>query len=351
VRGKRLGAFAAAALLFFACVQNAHADAAPVDFSVDPRAKGCPSAAEFRSEVARQIGDESAQSLEHGPRVEVHIEVIEGGGLRARLDVDEPVSGGGATGGADASSRRRSRTFLAPAYACRELSLATAIAVSLVFREAAGARAQTDAEAPAPTDATLPGPPRTAERPAPEASARPLPAAPPASGDARRAPSVRHSLFAGVLAGKTVGPGLGAGTLVGYAATWRRRWSLAVEASATLPGVASGARDAGIVVTSRVVSLAPCVHYGVALGCASASVGSLVGSGTNVRAPETRRFLQAELGLRVGARIPLTQPFALRIELRSGIPLVRSRFLIEGDTVSETPTSTLTGSVSFETIF
>jgi hypothetical protein len=364
--GKRLAALACAPLLVFVSVQNARADTPPVHFFVDPGAKGCPSEGDFRREVDRQIGDETPPSLEHGPSVDVHIEVVEGGGLRARLDVDEPSSAGSATGGAGASSHRR-QTLHAPAYACRDLSSAAAIAVSLVFRAAAGARAQTDAEPPGATDATQPDTARRAERPAPEsrraerpapesrpapkASARPRPAAPSTSSDSRLASSVRHSLFAGAIAGKTVAPGLGAGMVVGYAATWRQRWSLAAEASATFPRGASGAHDAGVVVTSRTVSLAPCAHYGVALGCAFVSVGSIVGSGTQVRVPETQRFVQVELGLRVGARIPLARPFALRTELRSGIPLVRSRFLVDGDTVWETPAMTVTGSVSFETTF
>jgi hypothetical protein len=352
--GRRLGAFACAQLLVVACVQNARAEAPPVHFSVDPRAKGCPTEAELRREVERQIGDE-APSLEHGPAVAVHIEVVEGGGLRARLDVDEAPASDGA-GGAAASGRHRSQTLRAPAYACRDLSSAAAIAVSLVFRAAAGARGQPGVEPPAATDATRSDVARTAEPPEPASrpparpSARPLPAAPARSSEALVS-KVRHSLFAGALAGKTVGPGLGAGTIVGYAATWHERWSLVAEASATLPRVASGARDAGVVVTSRTLSLAPCAHYGVALGCAFVSAGSLVGSGTQVRVPETQRFVQVEVGLRVGARIPLARPFALRTELRSGIPLVRSRFSIGGDTVWETPVMTVTASVSFETIF
>jgi hypothetical protein len=352
--GKRLGAFACAPLLVSICVQDARADVPAVNFSVDPRAKDCPSAIEFRREVDRQIGNENAPSLEHGARVDVHIEVVEGGGLRARLDVDEPPSAGTGAGGAAASGHHRSQTLRAPAYACRDLSAAAAIAVSLVLRAVAGARAQPDAGEPNATDATQPGEPRAAEppmpdsRPLPNASARPLPAARARSGHSR---SVTHSLFAGALAGKTVVPGAGAGAIVGYSATWRERWGLAAEASALLPRIAIGARGAGVFVTSRTVSLAPCIHYGIGLACASASFGSIVGSGTRVRVPETQRFSQVELGLRIGARTPLAGPFALRTELRSGFPLVRSRFSIEGDTVWATPAVTVTLSASLETIF
>lgn len=333
-------AVALVAFAVFAHASTARAeDDESLEYVVDARAKNCPTAAEFREEVARQIGGDEAGVRRAGmPRVAVHIEP-DGQGLRARIDVE--------------AESRRSQTLRAPAYACRDLSSAAAIAVSLVFR----------AYAPEPEPEPEPAPAPVLVQPAPRAEQNSKP--PPARAAATQLPiphlskrhwRLRHALYASAVVGQTAVPDLGIGTAVGYAATWSRPrtrlgFGFTVEADMFLPQTAHASRGGGVFAYARMASVAPCLYWGVLLGCASGTIGSTVGKGTDVRDSERRELVHSEVGLRLGARIPLAPPFALRVELRGGIPLVDSRFVIESDTVWRTPTVTALGAVGLETTF
>lgn len=310
-------------------------DSQSLEYVVDARAKNCPTAVAFREEVARQMGGDDADVPRAGmPRVVVHIEP-DGHDLRARIDVE--------------TESRRSQTLRAPAYACRDLSSAAAIAVSLIFRA--------HAPEPEPEPERIPVPP---PRPPDEESVprptRPAAAPLPRPHPAKRYWRLHHSLYASGLVGQTAVPDVGIGTAVGYAATWSRprtwlRFGFTIEADMFLPQTAHAPRGGGVFAYARMASLAPCVSWGVLLGCASGTIGSTVGKGTDVRDTERHELVHAEVGLRLGARIPLAPPFALRVELRGGIPLVDSRFVIESDTVWRTPTVTALGAVGLETTF
>ena len=346
--------------------RHAAAQEEPLSVHVDPRAKGCPTEDEFRREVARQKGDEDGSRAshehaardavhEHGPRVSVRIELASGV-LQAVIDVDEVPSSGGR--GTDRVVRRQ--TLRAPAHACRDLSTAAAIAVSLVFRtsdlrpsDAVPERAPDEVappppSTPAPTEPTAaPGPP---PRPPRREHAAVVARADPGAG-ASRSRGPRHSLFAGALIGRTAVPELGLGTVIGYGATWRERWGVAVEASSLFPRNAAAARGAAIRIRSMALSVGPCRHEGMFFGCIAVAFGATVGTGTHVQSPETGVFAYVEPNVRVGARVALARPFALRADVRGGAPLTRPRLLIEQDPVWRPPAVTLAATLAVETTF
>ena len=300
---------ATAAFFLLAAERVAFAAPPAVDLTIDDRAKGCPSAEELRAEVGRQIGDDE---MGPAPRVDVRIDVEPDGSLAARLGLAEDPT--------------RTQTLRAPARACRDLTSAAAIAVSLVLRAAARAH-------------PLPPPPPP---PAPPPPPRLVP--PPA-------PLFRHSLAAGFVLGKGVVPDVAGGALLSYGLRYRRYFGVVIDGSATAAERADGAHDSAVRVTSRALSLAPCGYLALEFGCVFFSAGDIAGTGEHVRQPTTKRFADIELGYRVGVRIPMPEPFRLRVELRNGFLLVRSDLRVDGDTVWRSPPVTLTGAFSLETSF
>ncbi len=335
---------------------DARADVGPLRYFVDPRAKGCPSSAEFQRDVERQMGhDDEPSHTDHLPRVDVRIEA-DARELRAYVEVDADDSHE-----LEATAEDRLRqTLRAPAHACRDLASAVAIVVSLMFRTSADHHALHASSLPSP------GPPTEKERASRPDSpvttqpeiARPSSSAEPPPSD-RRTPSspttIRHAVYAGAILGKTIVPEVGVGAIVGYGISWhgerKLSFGLATEASSTGARVAFGRRGGGVLVHSNGLSVGPCLYLGLLLSCTAVTLGSTIGVGTRVREPERRAFLLVEAGLRFGARIPLPPPFALRTDLRVGAPVSGPRFFIERDSVWEAPAITVLGSCSFETTF
>ncbi len=347
--------------LLSASLEDARADVGPLHYSVDPRAKDCPSSAEFLRDVERHMGkdDEPPLVVDRRPRVDVRIEA-DAHELRAYVEVDaerpEEPHGPEAT----AEGRLR-KTLRAPAHACRDLASAVAIVVSLMFRSSG------DRHAPHASAPPSPGPPADGENASgseapiiaqpdvvlPSQSPAPPPSAP-------RTPSppitVRHTIHAGAIVGKTMVPDVGIGAIIGYGVTWsgenrRLSFGLATEATSTGARTAFAQRGGGVRIHSNGLSVGPCLHVGQLLSCTAVTLGSTIGVGTGVREPERRAFLLVEAAVRLGARIPLPPPFALRTELRVGSPITRPRFAIEGDTIWEAPPVTVLGSCSLETTF
>ncbi len=345
--------------LLSASLEDARADVGRVHYSVDPRAKGCPSSAEFLRDVQRQMGqDDEPSHVDHRRRVDVRIEA-DAHELRAYVEVDADRPEESHEPDATAEGRLR-KTLRAPAHACRDLASAVAMSVSLMFR--------TTAELQTPRASSPPSPEPPADResasrsdsqsslvaqPAIVPSPEPQPSAP-------RAPSsptsIRHSVHAGAIVGKTMVPDVGVGAIVGYGVTSqiegrRLSFGLAAEASSTAARAAMARRGGGVLVHSNGLSVGPCVYFGPLLSCTAATLGSTIGVGTGVREPERRAFLSIEAAVRFGARIPLPPPFAVRTDLRVGAPLTRPRFSIESDTIWEAPAVTVLGSCALETTF
>ena len=347
--------------LLSAPLEDARADVGPLHYSVDPRAKGCPSSAEFLRDVERQMGrDDEPPHVDHRPRVDVRIEA-DARELRAYVEVD--AEGPEESHGPEPTAEGRLRkTLRAPAHACGDLASAVAIVVSLMFR--------TSAERHAPHASSPPSPaPPVEQEPASRSDvsviAQPdivlpgssrVPPVPPAPRAPSSPTSLRHAVYAGAIVGKTLVPEVGVGALVGYGVTWRgerRRLSfgLATEASSTGARTAMARRGGGVLVHSNGLSVGPCLYLGRLLSCTAVTLGSTTGVGTGVREPERRAFLLVEAAVRFGARIPLPPPFALRTDLRVGAPVTRPRFFIESDRIWEAPAVTVLGSCALETTF
>ena len=337
---------------------DARADAGPLHYSVDPRAKGCPSSAEFLRDVERQMGqDDEAPHVDLRPRVDVRIEA-DANELRAYVEVDAEGPEVSHEPEATAAGRLR-KTLRAPAHACRDLASAVALVVSLMFR--------TSAERHAPQASSPPSPgPVVEEEPASRSDAsviaQPdivLPGSsrvPPVPRTPSSPTNIRHAVYAGAMVGKTLVPEVGVGAIVGYGVSWhgegrRLSFGIASEASSTGARTALARRGGGVLVHSNGLSVGPCLYLGQLLSCTAVTLGSTTGVGTGVREPERRAFLLVEAAVRFGARIPLPPPFALRTELRVGAPVTRPRFFIEGDTIWEAPAVTVLGSCSLETTF
>ncbi len=86
-----------------------------------------------------------------------------------------------------------------------------------------------------------------------------------------------------------------------------------------------------------VISLAPCFHAGVAMGCAIVGVGQLSGQGEGVSSPRSDGSLYANAGARLGLEFPLISSMALRVRVDGLVPLTHTRLELSGSEVWSTP--------------
>lgn len=116
----------------------------------------------------------------------------------------------------------------------------------------------------------------------------------------------------------------------------RGSWSLAVEAagnwSATATEGAAGAKSSLLL-----VSLAPCVHLGIAMGCAIGGVGSLRATGV-VSSPQSDHAAFANAGVRLGAEIPFARLFYVQAHADGLANLTPLTFHLDGRDFWSTPT-------------
>lgn len=255
-----------------------------LDYRVEEPARRCPSAAELRAAIVRQLGEDPFTSSPQSPSYDVHVKVTRNAqSLEARIEwIDE------------AGNLQGERRLSSEDDDCFELAsgVAFAVAVQLQLRATSSPQpppAQVEAE---PEPQPLPKP-----KPRPRA---PLPA--------ERAPQRSVAVGVGGLARVGAQPGVAAG-LHTFASLRGPKWALSVDAHATLPTTAQGTGRASFSAREAGVGLAPCYSYGVLDACAlgSLSLVSIRGRGVD----QARSPSAVDLG--VGVRLQVAWPWRARL--------------------------------------
>ena len=112
--------------------------------------------------------------------------------------------------------------------------------------------------------------------------------------------------------------------------------SLDLEAISTLASSARAPKG-DVSASLLVISLAPCFHAGVAMGCAMMGMGQLAGKGEGVSAPRSDASLYANAGVRLGLEFPLLSMIALRLRIDALAPLTHTRLELNGAEVWSSP--------------
>jgi hypothetical protein len=279
-------------------------------------AEQCPDESVLRESVSTRLGYDPFD--EKAPRLLTVVVRRSGDGLVARMELH------------DASGRvQGERDLHGSGTDCGELGTAMAIAVSLGIDPLSATGAPPGA-APAPSPAPEPPPvPVTSLPPQPPPVPREEPKPPPLP---RPPVLVRLSAGSQVTWGiSPAAPAIGA-TLDG--GIRRGLFSLDLEgagdwAPTTTPGSASS--------SLYMVSLAPCVHFGLGLGCALGGVGSLEATGV-VTSPQTDHKALANLGLRLGVEVPFATRFYVQFHVDGLAILTHETFIVDEKNIwSTTP--------------
>jgi len=112
--------------------------------------------------------------------------------------------------------------------------------------------------------------------------------------------------------------------------------SLDLEAMGTFASSATAPKG-DVSASLLVISVAPCFHVGVAMGCVLAGMGQLSGQGEGVSSPRSDGSLYANAGARVGLEFPLVSHLSLRVRLDGLVPLTHTRLVLNGAEVWSTP--------------
>jgi len=315
-------------LLFAACslaVRRTHAaEAIPKTARlVYTRAdvSGCPDEETMKNTVSARLGyDPFKPDPEHIVTAAI---TREGKGLRGHVELRDR-----------AFTVKGTRSLASNEDDCAELASSLALAISIAIDPLSANRT-------APLPPPVSTPPAHVAPPAaggPAAAAAPLAAVAPTEEAPRRehgqATALRMGTDASVSFGATPGtsfaPALFAG--VGFA-----RLSLDVEGTAHLAASANAASGGSVSASLLLASFAPCFHGGTVVGCALLGVGRLSGAGGGVDEPASGASTYANAGGRVGAEVPLSGRFSLRIHGDLLFPLVSTKLRLRGVEVWGTP--------------
>lgn len=285
----------------------------------------CPEEGEVRDAVSTRLGYDPFD-----PRSPTRITAVitrERGGLRARVDLRNEATG--AVGQRDLTSARSDCTELASAM---ELAISIAIDPSSLTRPVGTA----------PEEA-LPTPPPPEEHASP-----PLELAPPAP----TTEAERMRLLAGAVASVGYGttPGVSSGGAV-FAGVRRGRLSLRVDARLGLPGTEDATPTHGVRGSLLAAGLAPCVHFGVGMGCAVVVVGRFHGEGRGVDVPMEDDVVYAAAGLRAGVELPLGAHVFVPIHAEGLVPLTHERLRLDDRVVWESAPVTVAATLGLGVTF
>ena len=327
------------------CAPSARADA-PADtkavqlvYTRGPGAEHCPDEEQLRDGVSGRLGydpfDATARS-KVGARI-----AKDGKTLRATIEVIDAT--GMVTGSRQLSSTKND---------CTELASAMTLTISMVIDPIGKAPT---APPPATDTATVPpdepSPPEAvaetiAPTPAPRVVDTGANAGANTGKEEPRVAPVRLRL--GVAGQGALGfaprSSFGGAAAIGVDL---RTFSLDLEGRRDAPTTVALGKGA-ITTSVLLASLVPCLHRGVAFGCAVVSLGSLQarGSGVDVTAAQSSVFLGA--GLRGGLEVPISSLFSLVARLEVMAPLIRTTVRLDGDEVWSAPT--LAGSLGLGAI-
>ena len=282
-------------------------------------AEQCPDESVLRDSVLTRLGYDPFD--DRAPTLLVAVVRRSGDSLVARIELH------------DASGRvLGERDLRGSGTSCDELASAMAIALSLgIDPLSATATPPSGADSnaalpptPSPPSASPPQP-VIIESPAPEP-----PSTPPA-----REPSIRARLSGGALVSWGISPAAPAIGATLDAGIRHGRWSLDLEgAGSWAPTATKG--SIGAKSSLELVSLVPCVHFWVGLGCAIGGVGSLNATGV-VRFPQSDHAAFANVGVRLGAEIPFAERFYLQFHADGLATLTPETFHVDGQTFWNRP--------------
>jgi hypothetical protein len=216
---------------------------------------------------------------------------------------------------------------------CAELATAIALAVSLGIDPLSAAAPP---NAPAPATAVVPTPPVENAQKAQVVIVR-APAPPSAPPPAPAPPGIPlHPRFGvGAMLSWGISPAIPAYGATVDAGVRRGLWSLDLEGAGNWSKTAT---DGSIGVRSSLVlaSLAPCVHLGIAMGCALGGMGSLAASGVT-SSPQSAHALFADAGVRLGVEVPLGRRFFAQVHADGLATFTHVTYRLDGQTAWNTP--------------
>jgi hypothetical protein len=293
------------------------ASAAPSSRLVYARGEGgdaCPDEAALRKAVAARVGYDpffpwaavtvTAEVRRVGAKLHGRVTLVDGAGMQ-----------------------RGVRELESDSDDCAELVSSVALAIAIALDGLS-------VEAPPPEPVAKAVAPPVVPEPAPSA----LPDAgppPPAERPRASAPGLRGFATVGAQGALGTAPSLAAGVTIG--AGVRYEWlGAALEGRYDLPASTTSA-NGGARAELVTVSLLPCAHLGVFLGCARGSVGETIGEGADVPLTRSRAAPYVSVGARAGLELPVAGPVEVRGHLDLDVPLTRTTLQVNDAPVWSTP--------------
>jgi hypothetical protein len=290
-------------------------------YSRGPGTDQCPDEEQLRDGVSGRLGydpfDANAKS-----KVDARI-AKDGKTLRATISVIDET--GAVTGSRELTSTKND---------CTELASAMTLTISMVIDPLG----KPPVPAPTPTPSVAPTP--AAAPPPPPPTPAPTSVAPPPIVDTGEHPPREERLRLRLGVGGQGALGFAPRSSFGGTAAVGidlRTFSLDLEGRRDAPTTVALGR--GEITTSVLLaSVVPCLHRGIAIGCAVVSLGSLQarGGGVNVTSAQSSVFLGA--GLRGGVEVPVSSLISLVARLEVMAPLIRTTVRLDGDDVWSAPT-------------
>ena len=248
----------------------------------------CPDEGALRDAVSARLGYDPFD--DHAPRLLVAEVHRSGRSLAGHVELQ------------DASGTVQGRRDLrAEGNDCAELATAMSIAVSL------GIDPLSALEPSPPPSPAAAEPPPAPSVPAPAVVVPPAPPSPSLPVEAP-SPSVPvHLRFGlGTMLSWGISPAIPSIGVAVDAGIRRGLWSLGLEGAGNWQTQTATDGASGVKSSLTLISLVPCVHVSIALGCALGGVGSLAASGV-VSSPLSSSSLFADAGVRLGIEWPLTR--------------------------------------------
>jgi hypothetical protein len=188
--------------------------------------------------------------------------------------------------------------------------------------------------APAPATAVVPPPPAVEKNAVPPVVIVQAPA-PPSAPPASPGLPLHPRFGVGAVLSWGISPAVPAIGATVDAGIRRGPWSLDLEGAGNW---AKTATDGPIGVNSSLVlaSMAPCVHVGIAMGCALGGVGSLAASGV-ASSPQSAHAVFADAGVRLGVEVPFATRFFAQLHADGLATFTHVTYRLDGQTAWSTP--------------
>jgi hypothetical protein len=113
--------------------------------------------------------------------------------------------------------------------------------------------------------------------------------------------------------------------------------SLAIDGRFYVPMTEHTTRDGKVKGSLMAGALAPCVHLGIAAGCAILVLGGYSATGDGVDNPRDASTFYSAVGLRSGISIPLSDRIFLPLEAEAVVPMTPIELTLRREVVWRSP--------------